>query len=204
MECNMLLSVLLFLVFSIGTAEKEMNPTVFSTGTAENEMNPTETNSFLTSINLMETTIHTEIREESTSSLILTEPVETTMQSTVDKESTSLQTPTKLMETTKPSEIHKESTSLQTPTKLMETTKPSEIHKGPSQNDKKDKLYSATNDHKTNDDSFSYDYDRVRRDGLICAAVLFVLGILIITTGRIHKGSRCRKRQRRTFEVTRL
>ncbi|XP_073426574.1 uncharacterized protein [Dendrobates tinctorius] len=48
---------------------------------------------------------------------------------------------------------------------------------------------------------FEYDYKSLRKWGLICALILCIIGILVLTCGRC-RGMSCRKRQKRRYNVS--
>ncbi|KAK3561080.1 hypothetical protein QTP86_026358 [Hemibagrus guttatus] len=54
------------------------------------------------------------------------------------------------------------------------------------------------------DKAFKYDYSSLRQVGLTIAAVLFVLGILVITCGKIRCSRRCHVNKGRSYDVTRI
>ncbi|KAB5550598.1 hypothetical protein PHYPO_G00055560 [Pangasianodon hypophthalmus] len=51
---------------------------------------------------------------------------------------------------------------------------------------------------------FEYDYSSLRHAGLTIAAVLFILGIMVITCGKMRCSRRCRMSKGRSYEVTRM
>ncbi|XP_077113508.1 uncharacterized protein LOC143768743 [Ranitomeya variabilis] len=51
------------------------------------------------------------------------------------------------------------------------------------------------------DENFSYNDRSLRTWGLICALILSVIGILVLTCGRC-RGTSCRKRQKRRYNVS--
>ncbi|XP_053503299.1 FXYD domain containing ion transport regulator 5 [Ictalurus furcatus] len=52
------------------------------------------------------------------------------------------------------------------------------------------------------DEPFKYDYSSLRQAGLTIATVLFLLGIMVITCGKMRCGRRCRMGKGRSYDVT--
>ncbi|XP_030605442.1 FXYD domain containing ion transport regulator 5 [Archocentrus centrarchus] len=51
------------------------------------------------------------------------------------------------------------------------------------------------------DKDFTYDYESVRNAGLVIAAVLFILGILVITCGKLSRLPKCPKGSTKSYRV---
>ncbi|KAF4086367.1 hypothetical protein AMELA_G00104960 [Ameiurus melas] len=54
------------------------------------------------------------------------------------------------------------------------------------------------------DDPFKYDYSSLRQAGLTLATVLFLLGIMVITCGKMRCRRRCHMSKGRSYDVTRM